>query len=124
MSRLGLDKTYEEYVKKYGEDNARYIMETLGAWKENYKKMAYIEMGLVTELGYDKKAEADAKKNRWEFERIQGDWRLVRAFVNGDWNQDFVVLKPGENIIATNDESVIGACAQCQAAAAAANQAQ
>ena len=116
MSRLGLDKTYEEYVKKYGEENARYIMETLGDWKKNYRKMAYIEMGLATELGYDKKAEADAKGNGWEFEKIQGDWRLLRNFVNGEWNDDFLVLRPGERIAATNDADVLCACRQCEAA--------
>jgi hypothetical protein len=120
MSQLGLNKTYEEYVKKYGEDNARYIMETLGDWKKNYKKMAYIEMGLATELGYDKKAEEDAKKNGWEFERIPGDWRLLTAFVNGDWNDDFVVLNPGQQLAATNDDHVLGPCAQCSAPACAA----
>ena len=117
MSRLGLDKTYEEYVKKYGEENAKYIMETLGDWKKNYKKMTYIEMGLATELGYDRKAEADAKENGWEFEKVQGDWRLLNAFVNGDWNEDFLVLKPGERIAATNDADVLCACRQCEATA-------
>ena len=116
MSRLGLDKTYEEYVKKYGEENARYIMETLGEWKKNYRKMTYIEMGLATDLGYDKKAEADGKENGWAFEKIQGDWRLINAFLNGRWNDDFLVLKPGQRIAATNDADVIGACAQCEAA--------
>lgn len=116
MKRLGLDKTYQEYVKKYGEENARYIMETLGEWKKNYKKMVYIEMGLATDLGYDKKAEADAKENGWEFEKIQGDWRLLNAFVNGDWNEDFLVLKPGQRIIATNDDLILGACQECEAA--------
>ena len=116
MSRLGLDKTYEEYVKKYGEENAKYIMETLGDWKKNYKKMTYIEMGLATELGYDRKAEADAKENGWEFEKVQGDWRLLNAFINGDWSEDFLVLKPGERIAATNDADVLCACRQCEAA--------
>ena len=117
MSRLGLDKTYEEYVKKYGEENARYIMETLGEWKKNYRKMTYIEMGLATELGYDKKAEADAKGNGWEFEKILGDWRLLRNLVNGEWNEDFLILKPGQRIAATNDVEVLCACRQCEAAA-------
>ena len=32
MTQLGFGRTFEEYVKKYGEDNARYIMETLKSW--------------------------------------------------------------------------------------------
>ncbi len=113
MSRLGLDKTYEEYVKKYGEENARYIMETLGDWKKNYKKMLYIEMGLAPELAYDRKAEADARGNGWAFEKVQGDWTLLRKLTNGPWDEDFVVLKPGERIAATNDAEVLRACRVC-----------
>ena len=30
MAQLGIDRTYEQYAAKYGEDNARYLMEMLG----------------------------------------------------------------------------------------------
>jgi hypothetical protein len=38
---------YLEYVEKYGEDNAKYLMEVLGAWREHYNRAAYIDMALV-----------------------------------------------------------------------------
>ena len=33
-----LNATYAEYVEKYGQDNADYIMSIMGAWKEHYKR--------------------------------------------------------------------------------------
>lgn len=38
-SQLGINKTYDEYVKKYGKDNADYLMEILGDWKKTIVKL-------------------------------------------------------------------------------------
>jgi hypothetical protein len=43
--QLGL-ATYEEYVAKYGEEDAQYIMETLGGGLQQYSKLAYIDTGI------------------------------------------------------------------------------
>jgi len=32
MTQLGVNKSYDEYVSRYGAENARYIVETLGKW--------------------------------------------------------------------------------------------
>ncbi len=40
VSQMGIS-TYQEYVEKYGEDNAKYLMETLGSMA-HYNKLAYI----------------------------------------------------------------------------------
>ena len=37
---------YEEYVEKYGADNADYLMEVMGAWQAHYQRAAYIDMGV------------------------------------------------------------------------------
>ena len=44
-STTGLDKTYDEYVAKYGKDNADYLMEVMGAWQKHYKRAALIDLG-------------------------------------------------------------------------------
>ena len=46
--QLGTNRTYQEYVEKYGEDNAKFIMESLGGWKAAYSQMTYINMGPVS----------------------------------------------------------------------------
>ena len=39
--------TYEEYVAKYGEDNAAYLMEALGGWSSHYDRAAFVDMGVA-----------------------------------------------------------------------------
>ncbi len=42
VRKMGLLQTYEEWVAKYGEENARYLQEQLGELTRNYGKLAYI----------------------------------------------------------------------------------
>lgn len=39
---LGLDKSYEYYAEKYGEEEAQYILEIADSWQENYNQAIYI----------------------------------------------------------------------------------
>jgi hypothetical protein len=38
-----MNKTYPEYVQQYGEENAKYLMESFGDCLKNYQKLAYID---------------------------------------------------------------------------------
>ena len=42
-TQLGLNRTFQEYVEKFGEDNARYLMEVLNGTK-HYDTIAYIKL--------------------------------------------------------------------------------
>jgi len=108
MSQLGLDLTYEEYVAKYGKENAQYIMEALGSWQDNYKYIAYIDMGNPLDEEYADQARREAQKKNLEFQRLQGDMRLLGNLLAGDWNeQEFLVVKPGEKIASDNEGRIL-----------------
>jgi Protein of unknown function (DUF1638) len=108
MGELGLDKTLQEYIDMYGEENARYIMETMGEGLENYRKYAYIELEFAKKLGYAKQTEKEASEKKWEYERIKGDSRLIEMLVEGEWpDKDFLVVNPGQKIAVTNSEDII-----------------
>lgn len=107
-TQLGPDRTHEQYVEQYGEENAKYIREALGAWKTAYSRMTYVNMGFEVDDEYAERAREDAKENGWEFERIDGDWRLLKALLNGDWNdEDFLVLERGDSIEASFDDRIL-----------------
>ena len=36
-SDVQMNDVYDEYVRKYGQDNADYLMEVMGAWQKHYK---------------------------------------------------------------------------------------
>jgi len=114
MSQLGLNRTFEEYKQKYGEGAARYIMEIMGSWKKNYSRLCYIAMDIAEHLRYDEKARGEAQEKGWQFEHRQGDIGLLQRLLNGPpWEgQDFLILKPGETVIATNKDDIIAARAK------------
>lgn len=103
-----LEAVYDEYVEKYGKDNADYLMEIMGAWQQHYRRAVYIDMGVGDGSKVAARAQADAARRGWGFERLAGDLVLIRRLLNGDWEKDFLVLQPGEHVKMTYDENVIG----------------
>jgi hypothetical protein len=106
---LGLNKTYEEYAALYGEENARYIMETLTPARETGKEneIFFIDMPQTAFLGLAEKCRKDAEAEGKTFTRVEGDRRLITGLVrvgDGGWNQDdYLVLEPGEKIVPVYD---------------------
>jgi hypothetical protein len=103
-----IDAVYDEYVEKYGKDNADYLMEVMGAWKSHYQRAVFIDMGVGDGAAVEAKARSEAERRGWTFERVTGDLVLIRRLLLGDWEKDFLVLEPGEQIVMTYDEGVIG----------------
>jgi len=103
-----LKATYQSYVEKYEEDNAEYLMSVMGAWQAHYQRAAYIDMGVGDGQGVEAQARADAERRGWSFERLSGDRRLVHQLLFGEWDNDFLVLKPGETIAMRYDDEVVG----------------
>jgi hypothetical protein len=105
--KLGME-TYNEYVEKYGEENAAYLMETLEGGLNHYDKLTYIDTGIGEFDSYKRDEKSVAEERSWSFDEYQGESRLLLAMVNGDWNRDeFLVLQPGEVIMPTHDDTII-----------------
>ena len=108
MEKLGLDQSYEQLVAKHGKENADYIIAALGNWKKNYTRMLYLEMGVCDERPFIAEARRTAEQNHWTFEQRKGDWTLLEKLFFGRWDDDFLIVKPHQRIIARNDEEVLG----------------
>jgi hypothetical protein len=107
-NQLGMSVNFEELVEKYGEDNAKYVMEMSKDWVKNYKKYAFIDMGLGDVLAYRELTKKAAAERKWEFEELKGDVGLILKLMNGEWDEkEFLVLNPGKNVKASNDETII-----------------
>jgi len=101
---------YEEYVAKYGEDNAKYLLEVEGAWKQHYSRAAFINQGLGDIERYREFTRGIAERNGWEYAELPGDAALLRKLVGAEWSEeDFLVLRPGETLEATYDGGLIRA---------------
>jgi hypothetical protein len=103
-----LQDTYQTYVEKYGLDNADYLMGIMGSWQSHYQRAAYVDMGIGDGSAAEHKARDDASNRGWTFEHMQGDSRLIKNLIYGEWEKDFLILKPGEKLKMTYDEGIIG----------------
>lgn len=106
--KLGLAVQYEELVAKYGEENARYIMETMGDTLQNYDRLTYIHMGLPCEGPFIEDARREAAEKGWTFDRVEGSLDLLRKLIHGNWDDSFLILEPGQAVKATHDTDIIG----------------
>ncbi len=104
---IDINTVYQEYVEKYGKDNADYLMEVMGAWQAHYNRAAYIDMGIADGKQVEERAQAEAARRGWTFDRLAGDINLIQRLLSGDWEADFLVLQPGQKIAMAADEGVV-----------------
>ncbi len=106
-----IEGVYNDYVKKYGRDNADYLMTVMGAWQSHYQRAAYLDMGIGGDQAVAAQAQTQAERRGWLYERMTGDMVLVRRLLHGDWQtgaDDFLVVPPGQCIEVRHDAGVIG----------------
>ena len=124
MSQLGLrsNRDYESYAEEFGDDNAEFLMEMLGNYLKNYRKIAYIDTGVGDSAAFEAMSIADAQEKNLQYEKLKGDISLIQKLMDGDWNEnDFLEIPPGNEIICTFDGSIISCkpvqCMQCETGA-------
>jgi hypothetical protein len=102
------DDLLREYVKKYGEDNAQFLMETEQHWFKSYSHATYVDVGVGATPEDVAFTQECATWLGWKFDRQQGDPALLKAMLAGDWdNERFIVLEPGQTFRMTADARVI-----------------
>lgn len=100
---------YQQWVEKYGEDNARYLMEVMGGWVQNYTQGAYIFFDFDRDLHLRERVQEICRRHGWNYTEMPGDLRLLQRWVDGEWDSDdFLVVPPGQKVIATYDEQILG----------------
>jgi len=104
------ENLYAQYVEKYGEDNAEFLMEAEQHWFSSYDNATYVDLtvGATDEdLAYTRKCAAWLN---WNFDHQRGDPGLLIDLLSGRWDAErFLVLEPGRTLKITADDRVIEA---------------
>jgi len=108
LGPMNLRQSLDDFIRKYGEENGRYLHQILDPEK-NYRKILYITLPLPGLPDYRNLSRETAKDKGWEWEEMVGDGILLEQLIEGPYPEgDFLLVEPGWKIIATNDEKVIG----------------
>jgi len=108
------DRVYAEYVEKYGEDNARFLMEMQQHWFSAYNRAAWVDLGFGVEQADIAYTQECADWLGWQFDQQQGSADLLRDLMAGAWDDErFQVIRPGQAFRAVADERIITACEAC-----------
>ena len=105
---LGKQRTYEDMVEEYGEENARYLVEVMDNWTQHYTRGVFIDFDFTAHLEVKQQAKDLCRERGWDYEEVQGDLTLLQNWFDGPWPEsDFLVVQPGEKVQPSYDEQVI-----------------
>ncbi len=97
--RQRYEQLLKENKEKYGDDNAKYLMETEQNWMKEYNWATYIDWGLVNSRKDKQYTKRCAKFLGWNYDELKGDPGLMQRLLNGDWNdKEFLTVQPGQRI--------------------------
>ncbi len=101
---------YREYVEKYGEDNAKYLIEQERLWLSNYDRAVFINMGIGDQEFYREFTRGAADANGWAYEEVEGDMQMIDRLFFGKWDTDeFLVVQPGQRTFEDVNGEIISA---------------
>ncbi len=86
---------YDRLTVKYGSEKAEWVIREM---IKNYTRLALIDTGRDGIERYRQVARNLAERWSLRFEEIPGSNALVRQMLYGPWDDDFVVVPPGESI--------------------------
>jgi len=96
------DTPFEEHkrlVDKYGKQRADRMIALM---LKNYTRLAYIDTGQADQKGYRRYARRTAEQFNLRYEEISGSRALVRKMIHGPWDDDFIVVRPGQTVELTD----------------------
>lgn len=105
-SVIGFDRTYEQYVEEYGKENADFIWSTIHPERES-EDVLFIKIPET----YDHTVFSDFEKEMTGEGKIitveEGSMTIINKLLNGSWDEDFLIVEPGQMISAVYDKEQV-----------------
>ena len=92
------DSPFEEFkrlVEKYGQEKSKRMIDLM---LKNYTRLAFINTGQYEIERYQAYAQRMADQFGLRYEEIAGSPALVKKLVFGPWDEEFVVVRPGQSV--------------------------
>jgi hypothetical protein len=91
---------YKAYVDQYGEENARFIMDTMHPQQEHGDdRVVFIDIPETRHLGYERHFREKAAEDGKTVTTLPGSLALLRRLIRGEWDPaEFLVVQPGQTI--------------------------
>lgn len=93
-----VERLIAEYSEKYGDDNAQYLMEMEQMWLKEYSWATYIDWHLANSKQQQHYTQNCADYLGWKYDYIKGESGLMQKMVDGQWDDDFLIVNPGQTI--------------------------
>ena len=99
-----------QYVEKYGEEDADFLMEEEQRWFSTYDRATFVDLKVLPTEVDEAYTKGCADWLGWNYDRQEGDPGLLKRLLSGVWPEDeFLVLKPGQSLRMAVDQQVIEA---------------
>lgn len=86
---------YDQMVERLGPERAARVQKIM---LKNYKRLALINTGQYEMERYREYTRRTAERFGLRFEEIDGSNAMVKKMIEGDWDDEFIVVHPGEMI--------------------------
>jgi len=86
---------FQRLVEKYGEAKAERMVRLM---LKNYTRLGFINTGQYEIERFREYAQTTARKFDLRFEELDGSPALVKKMVFGPWDDEFLVVAPGETV--------------------------
>jgi hypothetical protein len=86
---------FQRLVEKFGEAKAERMIQLM---LKNYTRLGFINTGQYEIERYREYARSTAEKFHLRFEELDGSPALVKKMVFGPWDNEFLVVEPGQTI--------------------------
>jgi hypothetical protein len=81
----------------------------MSRWTDAYSHGTLIDFDFLAHLKFCEEVQRICAEKGWQYDALPGDLTLLQKLVNGDWpDSDFLVVQPGQKVVATFDDRVIG----------------
>ena len=99
---------YKQLVEQYGEEDAKFIWDEMHPKHDQNLKAVFIDLPQTAHLNHAARFQEKVAEAGKEYVHLDGDIRLIRDLINGQWNdREYLIVPPGRTIEGVYDHDQV-----------------